>query len=124
MQESRDAGRITVTGCLKAGEQPDSFVLSDLKWNKDDKDKPVGTSGAVPPAIAAASSLKLIGSPSGAKFSEHVGHTLEVSGTVSDKGGRPSAAPADPAGARPPASAGPSLDVRTLKMVSATCSTQ
>jgi hypothetical protein len=120
MQEAKDAAKaITVTGCLKAGDTAESYVLSDLKWGKAG-DKAVGTSGAgVPAAIASATSLKLTGSPSGAKLSEHVGHTVEVSGSVSEKSSAPSA-PADPASARP-ASAAPSLNVRTVKMVSATC---
>ena len=120
MQERESASKnVTVTGCLKAGESADSFMLSDLKFGKAG-DKAVGTSGAAPAAIASATSLKLTGSPSGTKLSEHVGHTIEVTGTVSEKSASAPAAPADPA-ARPSASATPALDVRTVKMVSATC---
>ena len=120
MQERESASKnVTVTGCLKAGESADSFMLSDLKFGKAG-DKAVGTSGAAPAAIASATSLKLPGSPSGTKLSEHVGHTIEVTGTVSEKSASAPAAPADPA-ARPSASATPALDVRTVKMVSATC---
>ncbi len=120
MQERESASKnVTVTGCLKAGESADSFMLSDLKFGKPG-DKAVGTSGAAPAAIASATSLKLTGSPSGTKLSEHVGHTIEVTGTVSEKSASAPAAPADPA-ARPSASATPALDVRTVKMVSATC---
>jgi hypothetical protein len=132
MQESRDTSaskNITVTGCLKAGDSADSFMLSDLKWNKDTKGTgAVGTSGTgtPPAAIASATSLKVI--PSGStKLSEHVGHTVEVTGTIADKdkADRPSAAPADPAAARPStSSAAPSLEVRSVKMVSATCTPQ
>lgn len=126
MQEARDSAskNITVTGCLKAGDSADSFMLSDLKWSKDTKGSgAVGTTGtaAPPAAIASATSLKVI--PSGStKLSEHVGHTVEVTGTIADKADRPSAAPADPAAARPSASSAvPSLEVRSVKMVSATC---
>lgn len=120
MQERESASKnITVTGCLKAGESADSFMLSDLKFGKAG-DKAVGTSGAAPAAIGSATSLKLTGSPSGTKLSEHVGHTIEVTGTVSEKSASAPAAPADPA-ARPSPSATPALDVRTVKMVSATC---
>lgn len=129
MQEARDSAskNITVTGCLKAGDSADSFLLSDLKWSKDAKGAgAVGTSGtaAPPAAIASATNLKIV--PSGStKLSEHVGHTVEVTGTLADKAGRPSAAPADPAAARPSASsAAPSLEVRSVKMVSATCTPQ
>jgi hypothetical protein len=122
MQESKDAAKtITVTGCLKAGDTADSFILSDLKWSN--KDKPagaVGTSGAgAPPAMASATTLKVI--PGSTKLSEHVGHTVEVTGTVSAKAPSASpATPADPASSRA-ASAGPSIDARSVKMVSATC---
>jgi hypothetical protein len=120
-QEARESAskNITVTGCLKAGETPDSFMLSDLKFGRAG-DKAVGTSGAAPAAIASATSLKLTGSPAGMKLSEHVGHTVEVTGSVSEKSASAPGAPADPA-ARPSSSATPALDVRTVKMVSATC---
>ena len=119
MQEAaKDAAKtLTVTGCLKAGDTPDSFTLSDLKW-KDDK--AVGTSGATAPAAppVAATSLKLIPSAS-TKLGDHVGHTVEVSGTIGDKAAS-AAAPSDPA-ARPSASAQTALNVRNVRMVSATC---
>jgi hypothetical protein len=104
---------------LKAGQTADAFTLSDLKWKED---KAVGTSGAVAPAAppVPAASLTLSGNPSGAKLSEHVGHTVEVSGTIEKSMGAPSATGADPA-ARPSASASPKLNVRTVRMVSATC---
>ena len=118
MQEGKDAAKaLTVTGCLKAGDTPESFMLSDLKW-KDDK--AVGTSGAVTPGTppVAATSLKLIPSAS-TKLSDHVGHTVEVTGTIGDKA-MGSAAPTDPS-ARPSASAQTALNVRNLRMVAATC---
>jgi hypothetical protein len=126
MQEAKDAAKtVTVTGCLKAGDTADSYQLSDLKWGQD---RAVGTTGGATPATpatppVAATTLKLIGSPTGTKLSEHVGHMVEVSGTIGDKADRPSAtSPTDPA-ARPSASASaqPSLNVRNIKMVSATC---
>jgi len=68
----------------------------------------------------AATSLKLI--PSAAtKLADHVGHTVEVTGTIGDKAAG-SAAPSDPAAARPSASAAQTaLNVRNVRMVSATC---
>jgi hypothetical protein len=116
MQEAKDAAKtVTVTGCLKAGDAADSFVLSDLKWGSD---KAVGTSGSVTPATPPItdSSIKLIPSAS-TKLTDHVGHTVEVSGTIGDKA--PSAAAADPA-ARP-ASTQAAMNVRNVRMVSATC---
>lgn len=129
MQESRDrdaAKSVTVTGCLKAGDSADSFMLSDLKWgNKDKGTGAVGTSGtaAPPAAIASATSLKIV--PSGStKLAEHVGHQVEVTGSVSDKSSSPSAAPADPAAARPSSASSPTIEARSVRMVSATCTPQ
>ena len=118
MQEAKDAAKaLTVTGCLKAGDTPDSFTLSDLKWKED---KAVGTSGAVTPGAppVASTSLKLIPSAS-TKLNDHVGHTVEVTGTIGDKA-MGSAAPTNPS-ARPSASAQTALNVRNLRMVAATC---
>jgi hypothetical protein len=123
--QDKDAAKtVTVTGCLKAGDSADSFILSDLKWSRD-KSAPVGTSGSAgaPPELASASSLKLKPSAS-AKLSEHVGHTVEVSGSI-DKSSAPSATP--PAGNPPSAersasSGAQTLEVRYVRMISATCS--
>lgn len=124
MQESKDAAKaVTVTGCLKAGDSADSFLLSDLKWGQD---KAVGTSGAGTPAAPpiSATSLKLTGNPSGTKLSDHVGHQIEVSGTIADKADKAPSATADPA-ARPSSSGStPSLNVRNVKMIAATCPAQ
>ena len=123
MQESKDAGKsVTVTGCLKAGDAAESFLLSDLTWGQD---KAVGTSGSATPAPppVAATTLKLIGNPS-TKLSDHVGHKIEVSGTIADKADKPAGA-TDPA-ARPAPAAGaqPSLTVRNVRMIAASCSAQ
>ena len=122
MQESKDAAKtVTVTGCLKAGDTPESYLLSDLKWSQD---KAVGTAGSATPATppVAATSLKLIGTPS-TKLNDHVGHTVEVSGTIGDKADK--AGSTDPA-ARPAPAAGAqaSLNVRNVRMIAATCTAQ
>lgn len=118
MQEAKDAPKgVTVTGCLKAGETPESYLLSDLKW-ADKASAPVGTSGVVTPTAPAASAttLNLVGSPSGTKLSDHVGHTIEVTGAI-DKADKAmtGATPADAA------AAAPSFNVRSVKMIAATC---
>jgi hypothetical protein len=123
MQESKDAAKtVTVAGCLKAGETAESYLLSDLKWGQD---KAVGTSGSATPSTppVAATTLKLIGSPS-TKLSDHVGHQVEVSGTIGDKADKPAGA-TDPA-ARPAPAAGAqaSLNVRNVRMIAANCSAQ
>jgi len=123
--EPKDSAKgVTVTGCLKAGDSPDSFILSDLKFGDKKAPGAVGTSGSAPApaAIASATTLKL--NPGSAKLTDHVGHTVEVTGAVGSKGDMgagapPSASPSPSASAG--ASSGPSLDVKSVKMVSESC---
>ncbi len=131
-QDRDSAKTVTVTGCLKAGESADSFTLSDLKWGGSDKGAgAVGTSGstAAPAAIGSATTLKIV--PGSTKLSEHVGHQVEITGTVGDKSSSSASAttsPSDPAAGRPSATASatssssPSFNAKSVKMVSATCS--
>ena len=106
---------VTATGCLRAGEQPNTFVLSNVKW-ADKAAGATGTSGTAAPA-AAGNSLKLVGAGA-SQLTEHIGKTVEVTGTI-DKS--PSAA-APPAGEPAPAKKDePTLNVRTAKMVSSSC---
>jgi hypothetical protein len=110
-QEAKSPAKtITVTGCLKAGEAPESFLLSDLKFDK--KDRPVGTTGSEAPPVPPNASLKLIGGPAGVKLSEHVGHTVEVSGVLAEIKAAGEPKPSDPKH---------SLDVRTVKMITTSC---
>jgi hypothetical protein len=128
MQEPRagaDSKNVTVTGCLKAGDSADSFTLSDLKFGGSKGSGAVGTSGATgagapPAALASASTLTI--KPSGStKLTEHVGHQVEITGSVAES---KSSAPADPASSRPAAASGPTIEARSVRMVSATCSGQ
>lgn len=128
-ERSADAKTVTVTGCLKAGESSDSFILSDLKFGSGAS--AVGTSGtagtagaagAPPAALASATTLTI--KPKGdAKLSEHVGHKVEVSGNVAEKTASASPSPADPAApaARPSSAGGPTFEARTVKMIAQTC---
>jgi hypothetical protein len=121
--ESKDASKaVTVTGCLKAGDSADSFILSDLKFSDKKAPGAVGTSGSAPApaAIASATTLKL--NPGSAKLTDHIGHTVEVTGAVGSKAeSSATTTPSDPASPRASASAGPSLDVKSVKMVSDSC---
>jgi hypothetical protein len=132
---SSDAAKaVTVTGCLKAGDTADSFILSDLKFGDKKGSESVGTSGsaAAPAAIASATTLKL--KPGASKLTDHVGHTVEVSGTVADKASSGASSPSStsPSGAASPgsasssasASSAPALDVKSVKMVSSSCTSK
>lgn len=130
-QDRDSAKTVTVTGCLKAGDSADSFTLSDLKWSGSKGTGAVGTSGSTsaPAEIGSATTLKIV--PGSTKLSEHVGHQVEITGTVGDKSSSSASAttsPTDPAAPRPSASASassssaPSFQAKSVKMVSATCS--
>ena len=120
MQDAKDnAKNVTVTGCLKAGDGANTYLLSDLKWS-DKVPAAVGTSGVVAPMAQAvtATVLNLVGSPSGTKLSDHVGHQVEVTGTM-DKSDKDKATAATPPDA--PARTQAALNVRSVKMIAAAC---
>ena len=138
---------LTVTGCLRAGAEPGSYVLSNLEW-RDVSANPTstttGTSGTTPPpatpppAAVSAATLKLVGTGTGTKLSEHVGHKVEITGTLVDEhapepavadGPRQSDARIGSGGdqtqrereAKPQTRAEHALNVRTVKMVAEKC---
>ena len=137
-QEKKDSKDVTVTGCLRAGDEPNTYVLQDVKW--DDKDKSAtgapagagaatGTAGAASAAMAA-TKIKLIGAPAGVQLSEHVGHTVQITGMLapaaakSTAGGAAAGAAtgtAGTAGAAAGAAKDQALNVRAVKMVSSSC---
>jgi hypothetical protein len=118
---------VTATGCLRAGETPNSFVLSDVKWaGKAGTPTATGTAGTAGSA-AAATTLHLVGAPAGVQLTEHIGHTIEVSGNLNDKEKSAAGAAASGTGgdqtsrAKPDAKPEQTLNVRTVKMVSSSC---
>ena len=136
-KEPRKVQTLTVTGCLRAGIEPNSFVLSDLEWGGSET--PAGTRGTpprdAPPAAVSAVTLRLVGAPGGVRLSEHVGHTVEITGTLIDEA-TPIAGPAATAAARTgtggdqtsrtgeaKSQAKPEqrLNVRTMKMIADRC---
>ena len=112
---------VTATGCLRAGEDPNSFVLSNVKWSdKAAGSTATGTSGTAATPSPSVTSLKLVGAPAGEKLSEHIGHTVEVTGSLAPKSSSAAAPPAgEPAAGKAKDEA--SLNVRTVKMVSSSC---
>ena len=137
---------LTVTGCLRAGAESGTYVLSNLEW-RGVSGNPTGTSGSTgtttppatpPPAAISAVTLKLVGMGTGTKLSEHVGHKVEITGTLVDEhapepapahGPKPSDARTGSAGdqtqrereAKPQTRAEHALNVRTVKMVAEKC---
>jgi len=111
---------VTLTGCVRAGDQPGSFVLANAK--ADDKTPgATGTSGttATPDAKALENAtLRLIGAPASVNLSEHVGHTVQVTGTVAPSEKAMGGSGTDPAKSDKPEKG---LNVRTVTMVSSSC---
>ena len=123
---------LTVSGCLRNGEDPSTFVLANVKWlDKSDKastEKPpsVGTTGT--DADSSGETLRLVGTPSGVRMSEHVGHTVEITGTLVDEAApRPKAEADAPSAqsAQPPRQPAPksghTMNVRTIKLIGENC---
>jgi hypothetical protein len=86
---------VKVTGCVAAGTEADHFMLEKAMM-ADKKD-------------GAPMSYALMGGT----LKPHVGHKVEVTGTLDDK--KPTMA------ADKPAAAGPMLKVKSVKMISPTC---
>jgi hypothetical protein len=114
---------VTLTGCLAAGDQPNTFKLTDIRAADKMAAQPgemVGTTG-----IKTGEAIQLTGTDE-AKLKGHVGHTIEVTGMlVPRKEGDPGA-PATPEAARPDAPAAKEkadmrLNVKSFKHVDATC---
>jgi hypothetical protein len=107
-EKKPDAGSITVTGCVAPGSAADQFQLTNA------------TLGAAPPAAEKASdkpklglgaSYNLVG---GTNLKAHVGHKVEVTGTMA----KPDAAAKPAPGGTAPAG---TLNVSDVKMVSTSC---
>jgi hypothetical protein len=116
---SADKG-VTLRGCLRAGDAPDTFVLA----NAAPASGATGTAGAAA-ATAATKSVRLIGSPAGTNLKEHVGHTIEVTGMMAPQGATPSTPSATAGGAagaaKSAASEMESLNLKNIKHVDAKC---
>ena len=118
---------VTLKGCLRAGDTPDSFVLANASTPTETAGT-TGTPAGAPPAAAMKNqTVRLIGAPAGISLKEHVGHTIEVTGMITPQGARPSAGATPPAGATPTpgaaatGSADARLNVKNVKHVDAKC---
>lgn len=104
-----DGSTRTVTGCLRAGDEPGTYELTNLRWSATSPSKdPASHHDSSPqrdrpttPATAATGTretppagetLRLAGAAASLKIDQHVGHTVTVTGMLG---------PADPV-VRPP----------------------
>jgi hypothetical protein len=75
-------GSATLTGCLKAGPEPDSFILTNVGGAEAAQKSAPGAPGELAKTDV---SYKLT-ADSSVKLKDHVGHKVEVTGTPSGKG--------------------------------------
>jgi hypothetical protein len=127
---STSADTVTVTGCVARADQsptgtsgststpattPEAkFILTNAALSPSTSGA-TGTSGSATSATSIASEYKL--DASDAKLSTHVGHKVEITGTVQ----QPSMSEQKPTAS---AANSPTLKVDTVKMVASTCSGQ
>ena len=117
---------VTVTGCVAAGTEAGRFILTNAAVVPAATAATTGTSGVASPADAAATTSYAL---TGSDLKAHLGHKVEVTGTTSQHAAKattaaPAAPAADASAAVPAAASAPdaTLDVKSLKMVAATCS--
>jgi hypothetical protein len=116
-----DGEMVTLTGCLAAGEEPDTFRLTNIK-SSEDPAAPGGMVGTT--GLREGGAIKLKGTED-LNLKPHVGHTVEVIGTISPavpptETPRPEEDPAATRQETDPA-ADLRLDVDSFKHVDATC---
>ena len=123
-QARQTSGKVTLTGCVERADQMSgatatttvdslSFVLIHATKGAS-ADAPKGTAGTTSSASKDAM-YRLAGDSS--KLNPHVGHKVEVTGTLDAAAAKPSGASSD----TPSASSAPKLTVLDLKMVAETC---
>jgi hypothetical protein len=116
--KAADDRSVTLTGCLAAGEQPDTFTLTHIRTAERPAAKPgemVGTTG-----LKTGDVVRLIGTDA-AKLKAHVGHTISVTGMLVPRKegyGAPGAKPDTPAAKD---EADMRLNVKSFKHVDTTC---
>ena len=106
IQRSASSATAGAAGTAGSASSDSVFILASAM-------KPAGTSGSTASSAPIASSYRLDADM--AKLTPHVGHKVEISGTVEQ------AAPSGASGASSSAAAAPRLKVDNIKMVAATC---
>jgi hypothetical protein len=118
-QDRKQDHAVTVTGCVAPGAGPSQYILTSATAMPAvaDKATPATDKGNMPPGHTM--SYTLVG---GTDLKAHLGHKVEVSGTLAKPGVPPDASAKPPAGDRASKDMmGGTLTVAAVKMVSATC---
>ena len=109
--------KVTITGCLERSNESvatnDRFVLNNIVPNTPTTVGTAGTSGS--DKAPKATSYRLDAEDS--KLSSHVGHKIEITGTLED---RPMTGPGTP-GASGSAREAPKFKVDAVKMIASSC---
>lgn len=120
-------GAVTVTGCVAQGTDADHFKLTNAMMSPT----PMGTTGADAAAKPDASKTEASASYEldGGNLKPHLGHKVEVSGTMDKKSMDHSTMAKPDAGAKEPMGTSGQKDmtagkinVKSVKMLAATCS--
>jgi hypothetical protein len=109
-QAKSSSGSTTLTGCLKAGTEPDSFVLTNI-GGSDTAQK------TAPGELAKADVSYKLSADSSVKLKDHVGHKVEVTGSIGGKGF--SSTP--PASTEKPKAEMANFKVTAIKHISPSC---
>jgi hypothetical protein len=119
--KSDKAGKsTTLTGCVQSGTTAGTYELTNIKGKGS-----MASSESSSSSASSSKTVKLVAA-AGVDLSQHVGHQVEVKGSMG-MGSASASASAPPSAASPSASASASSDskefnVTDVKMVSATCS--
>jgi hypothetical protein len=109
--------KVTITGCLERSKESvatnDRFVLNNIVPNAPAMTGTAGTSGSE--KAPKATSYRLDGEDS--KLSPHIGHKVEITGTVEERSMSTTGTP----GASGSASEAPKFKVETVKMIASSC---
>lgn len=122
---------VALTGCLREGDQLNTFVLADVDASalgmheRGTTPAAPGTTGTA--GTAAKTTVRLIGGGS-VNLKDHVGHKVEITGMLVPQGrrsGRTTGTTGDTTsrtpGATPTDTDHPRLNVRSLKHIAGTC---
>ncbi len=143
-----DEKSVTIVGCLRAGETPNSFVLANMKLDEatapakapdtppspttppteppsNPATPPTAPATAPAPAVGTSGSMasgdvRLIGAPANLDLSKHVGHTVAITGSWAPAS--KSARPTGTSGTEGPGAAdAKSFNVKSMAHRSDTC---
>jgi hypothetical protein len=129
-EKSKSAQTVTIAGCVREGDTPNSFVLANVDASALAAPGATGTAGA-PPAGSPSTAMTTVQLVSSADIDlkKHVGHKVEISGTIAPAGaagtsGTPSTPPSDTTAReadKDKSKQAHKLTVRSVKHVSESC---